>query len=316
MDDQSHPFQPAPSREVTGEKPEYLYDFFLAHAGADKGAAEELFDLLPPPYRVFLDTRCLKLGDDWDVEISKAQRRSRITVVLVSSLTEVAYYQREEIAAAINMARRDTHRVVPIYLDGRPDAESEVHYGLRLRHGLSAGDEGGLEHVASRLKELLAQLVGEASTSAGTAPNRVAPQGSNSRSGGVGAGRAPEPSIYIGESVKGQNVVIGGSQTVHGNLNITMGTAAQESARETLRRRAEQLLDALEMLPSVPDGGADEVRMAVEDALDEASREVPNKRRLEVRAETLRKAAERLAALSPDVYRLALQVASTLTTVG
>jgi hypothetical protein len=316
MGDQIHPSQPSPSSEITGKKTEYLYDFFLAHASADKEAAEELFDLFPPPYRVFLDSRCLKLGDDWDVAISKVQRRSRITVVLVSSRTESAYYQREEIAAAINMARRDTHRVVPIYLDGWPDAESEFPYGLRLRHGLSATDEGGLEHVVSRLKELLAQLGGEASTSADATPNRIATRGSNSPSGGAGAGRAPGPSVSIGGSVKGQNVVISGSQTVHGDLNITKGTAPQESARETLRRRVERLLDALESLPAVREGGADEVRMAVEDALDEAAKEQPDKRRLEVRAETLRKAAERLAALSPDAYRLALQIASTLPTVG
>lgn len=316
MGNQGYPSQPTPSREITGEKTEYLYDFFLAHASADKEAAEELFDFLSPPHRVFLDSRCLKLGDDWDVEISKAQRRSRITVVLASSRTEVAYYEREEIAAAINMARRDTHRVVPIYLDGWPDDESQVTYGLRLKHGLSATDESGLEHVASRLKELLAQLGGEASISASAAPNRSAPRGRNSQSGEAGAGRAPAPSVHIGGSVKGQNVLIGGSQTVGGDLNITKGTAAEESALETLRQRVERLLDALERLPAVPEGGADEVRMAAEDALEEASRERPDKRRLAVRAETLRKAAERLISLSPDVYQLALQVASTLMTLG
>lgn len=314
MGDESHPSRPTPSSGITGEQTEYLYDFFLAYASADKEAAEELFDLLP--YRVFLDSRCLKLGDGWDVAISKAQRRSRITVVLVSSRTGSAYYQREEIAAAINMARRDMHRVVPIYLDGWPDAESEVPYGLRLRHGLSATDEGGLESVASRLEELLAQLGGEASTSADAVLNSIAPRGSNSLRGSAGAGRASGPPVSIGRSVKGQNVVISSNQTVHGDLNITKGAAVQERARETLRLQVERLRNTLESLPAVPEGGADEVRMAVEDALDEAAKERPDKRRLEIRAETLRKAAERLETLSPDAYRLALQIVSTLPTVG
>jgi len=95
------------------------WDFFLAHAGADLPAAEQLYVLLQPRARVFLDKHCLLLGDDWDQELAAAQRGSRITVVLVSSRTEIAYYEREEIAAAIDLARRNkqAHRVVPVYLD-------------------------------------------------------------------------------------------------------------------------------------------------------------------------------------------------------
>jgi hypothetical protein len=134
-----------------------IWDFFLAHAGTDKKAAEALYDLLSPHFKVFLDSRCLLPGDDWDQEIALAQRKSTITIVLVSSQTEKAYYQREEIAAAIDMARRDKekHRVVPIFLDVRPSTGNEIPYGLRLKHGLSAPDIGGLEEVARRLKTLL-----------------------------------------------------------------------------------------------------------------------------------------------------------------
>jgi hypothetical protein len=89
------------------------YHFFIAHANTDKSEAELLYDLLAPNSRVFLDTRCLLLGDDWDKELPKAQKNSLITVVLLSSNSEKAYYQREEIVAAINLARQDEkmHRV-------------------------------------------------------------------------------------------------------------------------------------------------------------------------------------------------------------
>ena len=40
------------------------WDFFLAHAAADGAAAEELYELLGSNARVFLDSRCLELGDD------------------------------------------------------------------------------------------------------------------------------------------------------------------------------------------------------------------------------------------------------------
>jgi TIR domain/NACHT domain len=135
------------------------WDFFLAHAGADLTTAEKLYDLLLP-YKVFLDSRCLLLGDDWDHELSIAQRYSLITVVLVSSRTEKAYYQREEIAAAIAMARADTdkHRVVPVFLDDSFQIKDKMPYGLRLKHGLSVEDLGGLEAVAERLRDLFEQI--------------------------------------------------------------------------------------------------------------------------------------------------------------
>lgn len=130
--------------------PEYFWDFFLAHADADKAAAEALYELLRPTFKVFLDSRCLLLGDDWDHEIALAQRRSAATLVLVSSRVEGAYYQREEIAAAIDLARHDknNHRVVPILLD----SQAGLPYGLRLKHGLSVPEIGSLEKVAQRLK--------------------------------------------------------------------------------------------------------------------------------------------------------------------
>jgi hypothetical protein len=43
-------------------------------------------------------------GDDWDQAIAQAQAESAVSLVLVSAKTEKTYYQREEIAAAIDMA--------------------------------------------------------------------------------------------------------------------------------------------------------------------------------------------------------------------
>ena len=140
----------------------YAWDFFLAHAGPDKPAAKELYDLLSPACKVFLDSECLLLGDDWDVVLPDAQRRSRITVVLVSDRTGAAYYQRVEIIAAIKMAREDKekHRVVPVYLDNPPPDENLVPYGLGPKHGLSLNNDGGLLGVAQRLHDLLSRLTG------------------------------------------------------------------------------------------------------------------------------------------------------------
>lgn len=125
----------------TGEKPaleDMVWDFFIAHAGADIAAAEQLYRLLSQKNcRVFLDKYNLKLGDSWGSKLSEAQAKSRVTVVLISNSTSAAYYEREEIAAAIALARRNEskHRVVPVYVGEQGDTtELDVPYGLRLKH--------------------------------------------------------------------------------------------------------------------------------------------------------------------------------------
>jgi hypothetical protein len=132
------------------------WDFFIAHAGPDVSMAETLYDFLSGSTKVFLDSRSLELGDDWDRELPKAQRQSFITVVLVSSRTDAAYYERVEVASAIQLAREQParYRVVPVALDDIAEPQV-VPYGLNLKHGLSLSKAGSLENVAFRLLETL-----------------------------------------------------------------------------------------------------------------------------------------------------------------
>jgi hypothetical protein len=144
------------------------YDIFIAHAGADTNVAVELHGLLKPHLRPFVDSIDLLPGAAWDDELPDAQRKSRVTVVLISPKTTKAWYQREEIAAAIDLARNSGQRVVPVYLEGR-EASPEVPYGLRRVNGIFVESAGGsLEGVAMRLRELLTAL-GQ------VAPNQVPP---------------------------------------------------------------------------------------------------------------------------------------------
>ncbi len=153
------------------------WDFFIAHAGADTPKAEELYDLLKDRARVFLDSRCIELGDDWDAAIQSAQKASLVTIVLVSSHSGEAYYQRVEVAAAISMARKEKerHRVVPLFLDADPSAEDDP-YGLALKHGLRISDRLPLSGAAQRLVDLIDTLKQEA------------PAGSQGSAGSIGGG--------------------------------------------------------------------------------------------------------------------------------
>ena len=140
----------------------YEWDFFIAHAGPDKEVAERLYDRLCQDARTFLDSRSLELGDDWDIKLREAQQSSLVTVVLISGHTDQAYYQREEIAAAIALARTDSgHRVVPVYLNSEAAASDSVPYGLRLKHGITLSDSVGLGELQDALLKLRTRLQNE-----------------------------------------------------------------------------------------------------------------------------------------------------------
>lgn len=137
------------------------WDFFIAHAGADLEPAKRLYDLLSPAYRVFLDSECLILGDSWTQEIPAAQRESRVTLVLISDQTPKAWYEVEEIAQAVGQTRHegtDGHRVVPIFLDGRPIEPSGIPYGLWQLHAVDVLAEGGIEAAANELRNLMDRI--------------------------------------------------------------------------------------------------------------------------------------------------------------
>ncbi|MFN8570810.1 MAG: HAD-IB family phosphatase [Gemmatimonadaceae bacterium] len=145
----------------------YQWDFFIAHSSANTAEAESLFELLKDHARVFLDSKSIALGDEWDATIMTAHRASFVTIVIVSTKTERAYYQRAEIAAAIAMARKEgsRHRVVPLYLDIDPSADTDP-YGLALKHGLRISDRMTLAAAAERLLALLDSLMPTASADA------------------------------------------------------------------------------------------------------------------------------------------------------
>src|SRR3954469_2247590 len=52
------------------------------------------YDLLKDSVRVFVDTKSLRYGDDWDVKLAEAQSSAYMTVVLVSEAVKEAYYLR------------------------------------------------------------------------------------------------------------------------------------------------------------------------------------------------------------------------------
>ena len=143
-----------------------VWHLFIAYSHDDYQMALSLFNHLHADYRVFLDAKCVLLGDAWDEQVPAAQKQSLVTVVLISQHTESSWFQREEIASAIQLAKdRDSeHRVVPVYIDSDVPPK-EVPYGLQRLHGVIAGMPSDMKEVATNLTQTLRTLGFQPSTS-------------------------------------------------------------------------------------------------------------------------------------------------------
>jgi hypothetical protein len=136
------------------------WDFFIAYASNDVDIALHLYDLLSNKWRVFIDKKEIIPGDDFDRIISDAQLNSRISVLLISSSVENAYYLREEITTAIALSRKNSqqHRVIPVFIDGIPESTEKIPYGLRIKEGIDARQVGGIKKVANELDKIAISL--------------------------------------------------------------------------------------------------------------------------------------------------------------
>lgn len=130
------------------------WDFFLAHASPDKPVAEALRLHLMPRWRVFLDRPALAPGDRWAQRIPEALLASRVVVALISRHTPKAHYAGEEFIMAVEAARKDRARVVPVWLDGVVDTAATAAYGLFGFQAVTLG-AGGIPEVAAALGVIL-----------------------------------------------------------------------------------------------------------------------------------------------------------------
>ncbi|MGD0548473.1 MAG: diguanylate cyclase [Terracidiphilus sp.] len=147
--------QPIPTIRLSAAS--LRWHFFLAHSDADSDFALKLYRHLAKTHRTFLSSESLSPGDAWPVEIPAAQRNSLITVIIVSPATEPAYYQREEIAAAIEQSRLSEiqRRVIPVFLF--PKYPKEVPYGLRQIHSIVG--ISSVKEIADKLRKAVASVL-------------------------------------------------------------------------------------------------------------------------------------------------------------
>lgn len=135
------------------------WDFFLSYSSEQRDIADVLFRALAQRSRVFVVSKSLTLGDQWDKSIAEALRGSRIVVVLVSGRTALSDWHKTEINAALATTRSGVPmRVVPVWLEPTAASSEIVPYKLRGIQGLDVG-RLGMDGVATQLLELRARLV-------------------------------------------------------------------------------------------------------------------------------------------------------------
>jgi TIR domain len=131
------------------------WDFFIIHASPDKPSAEELFRLLSPQHRVFLDATGIRPGDEWGKVLDTALQTSRISIILISRKLDDAYFALSEIVQAIDLNRKNPlgRRIVPVVLSPG-DEDAKAMYGLWHIQRLDKAACGGMTGVAAKLREL------------------------------------------------------------------------------------------------------------------------------------------------------------------
>ena len=125
-----------------------VWDVFLAYPRPVRHRARELFQALTAEgLRVCFDQEVLRLGDDWHALLPSHLRSSEVVVALISSDINHAHYARSELITAINMVRRDGHRLVPVRLD----VDAALPYGTEQLQALDMFSPIAAPEVAARI---------------------------------------------------------------------------------------------------------------------------------------------------------------------
>lgn len=140
------------------------YDVFLAYASPDRDVAAQLVSELQKRGLLVSWDGNLVPDESFDTSIPQLIASSRVFAVLVSSLTwDGQQYASEELAAAIQYARRSEMSISPVWL--QPMAIEKRPYGIGTRVGISFDEyDGCMGCIAGRLVEVVlrAQLMAAA----------------------------------------------------------------------------------------------------------------------------------------------------------
>ncbi len=102
------------------------------------------------------------------------------------------------------------------------------------------------------------------------------------------------------------------------NVTQTIGALpwADDETKAELERLVTQLQEQLQQIPPEKEEEAEAVAELTETLLDNANKEKPNKQLLQITGEGLKQAAKNLAAIAPDVAKIAGTIVATILTLA
>ncbi|MCA9885417.1 MAG: toll/interleukin-1 receptor domain-containing protein [Anaerolineae bacterium] len=245
-------------------------------------------------HTVWMDDQLIT-GQAWREQLENQIKKSdAIALALTPNWSASPYCQWEFVTAVEN-----GKKIIPVLLEkiSLPDRISRYQYA-----DLSDGfDDTKVEKLLNDLVTLVQTI--EPSVTADMDKSAYAQQIDESiTANGNNNTITRAGNISINGNVKGGNVNIGGSQTFHGNVMINVD---QWDAAENDRKQLEELVKQLNIaLKTIPQDDAEVIETLAQDAINEATKDAPNKRLLDIKGESLKKAAENLLAVSPIVAKI------------
>jgi hypothetical protein len=130
------------------------WDAFVIHAGGDRAMARRLWEsLMVGGVEAYLDKASLRPGNDWQRRLAGAMARTRIYLVLVSTLWTGGWYNGDEVARAISLVREHADRqIVPVVLPGMSWKPHELPYGLPTLTTSIVGPQWGRQFLTFALQ--------------------------------------------------------------------------------------------------------------------------------------------------------------------
>ncbi|HLO60530.1 MAG TPA: TIR domain-containing protein [Bacteroidales bacterium] len=138
------------------------YNIFISYPSSELVIVTQFYEILTNlNYNVFLDTNSLQCGDKWREQITKAQKRSSITLILISEESAKSHYQQEEIILAIELMQNSNHKIIPIYYISDKSFKEIIPFGLHSIQGIIVQKDSisSFNNGCIKLKKLLQEQI-------------------------------------------------------------------------------------------------------------------------------------------------------------
>lgn len=287
---------------------------FLSYSQQDIDKAQQLKNVLfNGGYTVWMNHQLIT-GESWRTQLeSQIKETDVIALAITSNWVDSPYCQWEFITAIEN-----GKKIILVMLEKAvlPDRINQ-HQFSDFTDGFS--DNAKVQKFLDNLLKLAVivdnrtinsvdkEVYGSKVDQENNANNRSIDVSVSGKSNASGSNNQSRQSIHINGSVSGGNVNIGGTQTFHGNVKINynvLSSVHPGSSLDDLKSLLQELETALKQQPS---DKAEDVELTQEYAneiAEEAAKESPRKKKLEITVENLKKAAENLLAVSPIIAKI------------